>query len=56
MLQVFETEAEREKVKSERKASPSMNLKCFPSGITAPTHKIIEKKFSKTRKQKTQPV
>lgn len=56
MLQVFETTEEREKAKNELCCSTSMNLKCFPSGITPPTHKIIERKFSKTRRQKSHPV
>jgi hypothetical protein len=55
MLCVFHTKEERDQCYQELLKNSS-GMKCFPSGITAPTVDIIKKKFSKTRREKSQPV
>ena len=54
MLQVFETEEDREDMYAQLKLIEGYN--CNPSGLTPPTKDIIKRKYLKTRMHKERPV
>jgi hypothetical protein len=56
MLQVFETAEERSRVYDDFVKSYSYDFTSYPSGISPPTYHIVKRKYSKTRREKMQPV